>query len=964
MKKTLHKSAAAVLLASLGVATGWAQESVPYSIDFTTTSPESSWTTVDKSDVPGTSWIYGKGGYNKSEEQVPCARFNNDENSNQDDYYVSPGIKLEAGKYYSVIVSNQCGGTQKPTSFSIEAGKSATDMSENTVITANVPFGTLGYGAYYEYYQNYALTTEAVFSPKEDGVYYFSMHATADKYENTSDNTKLFVYDFKVKEAGESLPYSIDFGKDGTTDWYAFDANETGKTWNTDLAQNVPGYGENAKIPYFQSEYDIQADDYYVSPGFLLKAGQSYAATFDVFQNYGTASYGSGLSLEVATAKDNKDAYEKVATMKLSESDNVLTTDRHVFTVKETGLYFIAAHATGNEKNNTYVYDGFTKFNLEETDEAPEYTVGGEEKPEEVTTKELPYYQNFAFEQTDWKAIDASEEANDTWTYQSFYTSSGNQTGVGIQNDYKKGNDYYVSPAFKFEAGKKYTIDMTHCIMSYGGKLYLEYGTSNSDVTKFEKLQELENTNNAPVEGKYDFTVPSDGIYYFAFHATNEGAQEENYVYTYVFDFGVKEFEEEEGGDDTPDVEGTIPYSVTFDSEDNFKTWKTLDNSDTKGSTWGWTEKDYAEKPAATIGVDSKSSICDYLISPVFELKEGKTYTITADYAAPESNQTSLIINVTQDRQDANKFNNIDWIGSGALPAKDYETDEAKTSWDFEVRKDGKYYFGFQALNWDAGTAADISIYSVNITEKEVADEVETLPYTVDFTPETSKDRDKWAAFDRSSSEIKPAWQYNSYGYQEYKIDNSQGYENWVPVGDPHPAVASGIAYDSDADIYYASPAFNLEADKTYKMTTETTSNLSCVQDGTTVFNILLGTERKIKDSYKTEIAKLPLNSVYDERKGTYEFTVEESGKYYIAFHMYNADGSKPYGYLFSFGLEEKITSGISSISSIPANAEVNVYSLDGRLAGTYANLKSLAKGTYIVTVKTDGKTQSFKVVK
>ena len=95
-----------------------------------------------------------------------------------------------------------------------------------------------------------------------------------------------------------------------------------------------------------------------------------------------------------------------------------------------------------------------------------------------------------------------------------------------------------------------------------------------------------------------------------------------------MFDFGVAEKV-------VPDVEGTLPYSVTFDSADAFATWKTLDNSDVKGSSWTWTATNYDGKPAVNIGTDAKSSICDYLISPVFELKEGKTYTITADYAAP-----------------------------------------------------------------------------------------------------------------------------------------------------------------------------------------------------------------------------------------------------------------------------------------------------------------------------------------
>lgn len=758
--------------------------------------------------------------------------------------------------------------------------------------------------------------------------------STAEPYSMSLAESQAVYAADEADVATKDLPYYQNFIFE-QNDWKTIDASETpNDTWTY---RNIYCPKSGFRNCVAMQNDKGGANDYYISPAFQLKAGKTYV----VDMSYATFSYGGKLYLELGTSNSDVSTFTKIGTGENDGTNNEYES-LYEFTVPSDGVYYLALHATNEGAEEAeYTYTYLLDFGLAE-------------KP--IETKALPYSVTFDADPTGdagWSVVDKSLQAQTTWKFGSYTTFDGYKYGMGMQSDYGGGpngagpNDYLISPAYKFEAGKTYVIDMSYTTYQTGGDLGIELGTDKEDVSTFQNIATAQKDGNKYFPNdKFEFTVPETGVYYLGLHVTSKNA----YAFTYVFDFGVAEKV-------VPDVEGTLPYSVTFDSADAFATWKTLDNSDVKGSSWTWTATNYDGKPAVNIGTDSKSSICDYLISPVFELKEGKTYTITADYAAPETNETSLILSVTQDKTDPQAFNNIDWIGSGALPAKDYETGEPKTSWDFEVRKDGKYYFAFQALNWAAATATDINIYSVNITEKTEEEEVMTLPYSVDFTPETSEARDKWVAFDRSSSEISQPWTYSSYGYQEYN-------NNWEPVGENHPAVASGNSWNGDADIYYASPAFNLEAGKTYEMTTETTNNKSCVEDGTSVFNVLLGTDRKVKDSYKTTIATLPLNTVYDERKGTYEFTVEETGNYYIAFHMYNEDGSKPYGYLFGFGLKAKGTTAINSISNIPANALVTVYSIDGRLASTTADLNNLAKGTYIVTVKADGKTQSFKVTK
>lgn len=350
-------------------------------------------------------------------------------------------------------------------------------------------------------------------------------------------------------QAQNSVPYTVDFTTQGMDGWYAFDANETGKTWNTDNAKKVPGYDNEVKIPYFERESGVAADDYFVSPAFTLKAGQAYAATFDVYQESGLGSFGSPLTLVVGTAKDNKEAFEKVADLKLSDDDNVVTSDRHVFTVAADGVYYIAAYTPGCEINEEYVYDGFTGMKLEETDEAPEVTIVGQ-KPEEEVTTAIPYSASFDEETFDlpegWTTIDKSVIAGSTWKKQGAPTAfetnhkfcvgmvsdTGNQPGKGGPND------YLVSPVFKLEGGKKYAVDLSYITYQGGGDLTIELGTDNTDASTFTTIATAQKDGNKYYPNdKFTFTAPEDGTYYVAMHVTSNNY----YAYTYIFDFKLAE---------------------------------------------------------------------------------------------------------------------------------------------------------------------------------------------------------------------------------------------------------------------------------------------------------------------------------------------------------------------------------------------------------------------------------------
>ena len=399
----------------------------------------------------------------------------------------------------------------------------------------------------------------------------------------------------------------------------------------------------------------------------------------------------------------------------------------------------------------------------------------------------------------------------------------------------------------------------------------------------------------------------------------------------------------------------------------------------------------------------------------------------------------------------------IDWIGE-KLPKM--EGEEAKTEWTVDILKDGVYYFGFRALNWTPNQEADaISIYSFSVKEAPEG-EPETpvaLPYETSFAEEAGAAG--WTAMDRSDN-ASSTWSYNSWGYDEYNA-------NWEKVGENHPCVSFSSDW-SNANDFWVSPLFSLEAGKTYVVKTHTTTNRTGLDANTSSFTMKLGTNKKVQGTFTQTIGDIELNTVYDRDPSVFEFTVEESGNYYVAYNIFDTNGQNAYGYIFDFSLAEKtaevqpvataavtdlaateagdlktiklkwknptkdvdgndlaadaelsvkvfegetllttvagapgaegsysyepetyaglheykvvvvykeleseaatttltvVVNGINGAIVIPADAEVSVRTLGGALVGN--NFSTLAKGTYLVTVKTvDGKVKTMKITK
>ena len=527
------------------------------------------------------------------------------------------------------------------------------------------------------------------------------------------------------------------------------------------------------------------------------------------------------------------------------------------------------------------------------------------------STVELPYSISFNSTNDVWTNIDASGNSGTPWFFNADWGSDGfcppgSWTAIPsycMKTSVSGANAYYVSPAFDLKKDKTYTVKVNTGRMYFTkAQLSLEYGKSATDASAFTTVSDIPMPEtNVQYDNSYDVNVTEDGAYYFAFHGVGTFASSSNeYVYAFSFDIAEKTGGETPDPVDPPavDQDGTLPYDMTFDSAEKFATWTTLDNSDTPGVTWAYTASDFAGKPAAHMGVDAKSGTCDWLVSPKFELKEGKSYTITMDAASGEGNTMDLMLDYFVGGKEIGKQLSIDYIGS-KLPAKVGESGEVKNKWILNVTKDDVYQIAFRALGHTPNTTTDaISIYSVQIVENAEGepDAPAALPYATSFAEE--KGAEGWTAMDRSGN-VSSTWSWNSWGYQEYGSD-------WNPVGDQHPCVGFSSDWGTNANDYWISPLFKLEPGKTYVAKAHTAVNRTCLEAATTSLTMKLGTNKKVQGSFDKTLGIFELNTVYDRDPSTFEFTVEKAGDYYVAFHISDATGENAYGYIFDFSLAEK----------------------------------------------------------
>ncbi len=236
-----------------------------------------------------------------------------------DDWLVSPAIKLVAGKKYHFAFDTWHRSGSYPETFEVKAATEATAEALAAGVTVVAQQTTTS---------SAAVTIENnEFTVAETGYYYIGIHNTSD------DMWTQYVDNFLLESAPLTPDYTADFStEDPMGDFSVLDANEDGKTWNWSATNGA----------YYSYSSTNAADDYLILP-IKLEAGKNYDVT--VTARAAGASYPE--KFEVVAGTEATAA--GLSTTVIAETTVATTTNTDytgTLSPEETGTYYVAIHAT------------------------------------------------------------------------------------------------------------------------------------------------------------------------------------------------------------------------------------------------------------------------------------------------------------------------------------------------------------------------------------------------------------------------------------------------------------------------------------------------------------------------------------------------------------------------------------------------------------------------------------------
>lgn len=598
MGKTLllRKGLATAALALFGVTATWADGTALIDADFSTEAGTSGWTTVDKSTKTGTTWVWWQQSFNVGGGNYANAvRIARDWDALDNDYYISKGVQLEAGKTYNITTQT---GKNNGGILKLEVGTSLEDMSTYKEVKTLSPIS-----------QYNPITDETfTYTPETSGTYYFAYHAI----QETQGSDYMYLFGFKVAEEGAgggtteptepdkpetTAVLDADFSSEaGIKGWATIDGNADGTTWSyyKSAIWDQASFSYIPAVQYTQSSYSTSVNDYYVSPAVELKSGVTYTVTAGAMYEYNAGN----VTLELGTSQTDASTFTSKGTVELSKTyaDREKTFE---ITVDKDGTYYFAYHmlqTDGGKMRKTYL----TGLKVE----APGTTDPGTD-PTDPDTPDTP--EETAVYSTDMATDPSWTFLNNggTWSWKSYamavpttVNSRGYVPGMQIlQSQWTSDvNSLCITPSIELKKGYKYTVTTsTGYENSNVPHLTLEYGTDNTDATKFTSIAALNPTTGTPAEETNTFSVKEDGTYYLGVRMKETTAAQRK-----AFVLGLKVVGEKSDTPDTPDTPAVTPAAVTdlaatpnFDDETVTLTW-TNPTKDADG-------KDLTEKVGAKI---------------------------------------------------------------------------------------------------------------------------------------------------------------------------------------------------------------------------------------------------------------------------------------------------------------------------------------------------------------------------
>ncbi len=542
-------------------------DELPYSNDFADAALQKHFTAID-ANGDGNTWGVGTENYTIS--------YATDAN---DDWLVSPAIKLVAGKKYHFAIDTWARSASYPETFEVKIAAEATAealAAGATVIEQQTVSSTATVTV-----ETDELTVEA------DGYYYIGIH-------NTSLNQwAQYVDNFVIEAAPLTAPVSLDLTQEGAiADFGVIDANEDGTTWSWSASNGA----------YYSYNTSNAADDYLVLP-IKLEAGKGYNVI--VTAAAASASYPEKFEVKVGKAA----TIEGLDITAIAETTVAVTANTEYdgsFTTDEAGTYYVAIHATSdadqyqlrvkklvieagaegdapaavadftvtpladvlgatiaftaptkNLAGEDLAADGITKIEilrdgavintieapapgaeLSYVDQDEALTIGNHKyqaitygasgiggKSEEISVflsaiLTVPYTADFTVAGTfdAFQVINNNGDAS-TWGWSASYNA------YYSYNSTNQADDYLVSSPIRLEAGKNYmvTVNANAYSANYPERFEVKVGkAATAEALNITAIGPTDVTSVDAEDFEGDFTAAEDGEYYVAIHAISD----------------------------------------------------------------------------------------------------------------------------------------------------------------------------------------------------------------------------------------------------------------------------------------------------------------------------------------------------------------------------------------------------------------------------------------------------------
>ena len=872
---------------------------VDYSVSFTS-GPGADWTTLDVN-ADGVTYTF--------DNSMGDAAMSINSASAYDDYYVSPAFQLEAGVTYTVKAASAnpwsvCGGN-----LSLVYGQSATDATAFQSISALSPVDEA----------TYANVTPQEFEviPSATGTYHFAFYT-----EGAGAYLSHYVISFSIaggEEGGEGFAYAAEFSAGSDDAWTVVDNNADGVKYIYDTTMGA----EEAAMCVNTGGATASIDDYYVSPAFNLNAGVAYSIKALVANLYGSCS--GNVSLVAGAADAELSSYETIGKLTCavvySLADAVA--EEFTFTPTADGKYKFAFYTSGQSSYLTPYVKGFSIEGASgslATDEEPEQPVEPEE-PGEVggpftITENFDDDSHFTTSTTvpdGWSFVGSFPFQRGIATDYGFLANSGSYIIASARQQYDTSVDEVIyTPLKKLVAGKE--CKLSFYVYAPGGSpvatfyqtVTVKAGTAQTADAQTIEVGAITAAVSSWTKYEYAFTPEADGEYCFSLVIARSTALNRDHGLLLFDDFEITGVAPEAGEEpEEPEVVPVeLPYAIDFTtaSTDDVAAWTALDLTEEGYSTWKYQQYGYSHSsnPAPgylpSIELNSSAEVQnDYWVSPAFNLEAGKKYVVKSQTSAMNTSlPATWTLELGKDAADAATFASVGTLS----PCMDYVayTNIPTKETTIEVAESGFYYLAVHVVTESTQSSSNnFDVHSFAIEEKPEVVEPEAepvaLPYSIDFTAAANTE---WTTIDSNGS---LTWSYVADGFNMEK---------------PAVSISAGYGVMEESDDYYVSPAFNLEAGKTYKVSTRVADGFN-LSGGT--LNLQIGTSVNNASTYSVVTDLSPVYSwdyanAADVPAIETEVTVEEDGVYHFAIYQNVAANV---GWLYSlidFAIEEYVEGG------------------------------------------------------